>query len=215
MNVPGTGSKPVCIYFKKLRSQVCCPCQVHAHLKYIYRMPTKPQYANVWTCGCVAPIKDRLAGGCLGGRYSVPWAISAVEVESVVDRPSQDVAGWAPLFHWWSKQPCRCSMPYACRRHTAARCQLLFRGAHFPTGKSRRTAILQPLVASKTLFFPCSFFFLNNNPVTLFCYLLTCVIRPLVEQAFISTTIPFPFISPTNTIQTIVVGFKLTFTQPS
>lgn len=107
----------------------------------------------------------------------------------------------------------------ACHMHAGATqprdAANFFRGAHFPTGKSRRTAIiLQPLVASKTrFFFSCSFFFLNNNPVTLFCYLLTCVVRPLVEHASISTIIiPFPFISPTNTIQTIVVGFKLTFT---
>jgi hypothetical protein len=41
------------------------------------RMPTKPQDANVWPCGCASPRSriDWLAGWCLGVRYSVSWVI--------------------------------------------------------------------------------------------------------------------------------------------
>lgn len=144
------------------------------HLIYIFSkscdqrikdMPTKPQ--EMPTCGRVGArrrgqgsigwLVPRRPVQCVLGhlpptRCDCVLCIAAVEVESVVDRPSQDVAGWAPLFHWWSKQPCRCSLPYA--GATQPRDANFFRGAHFPTGKSRRTAIiLQPLVASKTLFF--------------------------------------------------------------
>lgn len=114
-------------------------------------MPTKPQDANVWPCGCVAAVKDRLAGWCLGGRYSVSWplgpspptrcdcvlCIAAVEVESVVDRPSQDVAGWLGAFVSLVEQAAL-SLQHAMQAPQLRDAN--FPGAHFPTGKSRRTA---------------------------------------------------------------------------
>lgn len=128
------------------------------HLIYIFSkscdqrikdMPTKPQGANVWPCGCASPRSriDWLAGAqaagtvCLGPspptRCDCVLCIAAVEVESVVDRPSQDVAGWLGAFVSLVEQAAL-SLQHAMQAPQLRDAN--FPGAHFPTGKSRRTA---------------------------------------------------------------------------
>jgi hypothetical protein len=75
--------------------------------------------------------------------------IAAVEVESVVDRPSQDVAGWLGAFVSLVEQAALSLQHAICmqaqRRHTAARCQLLPRCPlpHWPLGRAGGLQLLE------------------------------------------------------------------------